>query len=133
MSIEQNKNIMVRFTATSDSSELMELLHPNFVYNQPNGTQNREAFLQHMNYFNTAFSDTFFSVEGQIAEDDMVVTHGTWGGTHSGQFQGLPPTGKQIAINAVLIDRLIDGKIIEHRGLFDMLSMMQQLELVPSS
>lgn len=133
MSTEQNKATMQRFVNLTDDKKILQLLHPDFVANQPNGTQNREAFLQHMNYFNTVFSDTFFTIEGQVAEGDRVVTYGKWSGTHTSDFQGVPPTGKQIAISAVLIDRFEDGKIVEHRGQFDMFSMMQQLDLVPSS
>ena len=133
MSTAQNKATMQQFVNLTDNDKILQLLHADFVANQPSGPQNREAFLQHMNYFNTVFSDTFFTIEGQVAEGDIVVTYGKWGGTHSSSFQGVPPTGKQIAISAVIVDRFEDGKIIEHRGQFDMFSMMQQLELVPSS
>ena len=44
---------------------------------------------------------------------------------------GLPPTGKQIVVSAVIIDRFKDGKSVEHWSLFDSLGMMQQLGLVP--
>ncbi len=136
MSLEQNKAIMRRFVvASSDDnyrSNLEPLLAHDFVLHQADGTQNnQEVFLQHLNYFLTAFRDSYFNVEEQVAEGEMVVTRGVWGGIHSGDFQGLPPTGKQVAINAVLIDRIVDGKIVEHRSLFDMLSMMQQLGVVP--
>lgn len=136
MDNEQNKAIMRRFVvASSDDnyrSNLKPLLAPDFVLHQADGTQhNQEVFLQHLNYFLTAFRDSYFDVEEQVAEGEMVVTRGVWGGIHGGDFQGLPPTGKQVAINAVLIDRIVDGKIVEHRSLFDMLSMMQQLGIVP--
>ena len=132
MSTEQNKATMQQFVNLKDNDEILKLLHPEFVANQPSGKQNRKAFLHHLNFFNTVFSDTLFTIEGQVAEGDTVVTYGKWGGTHSGEFQGKPPTGRQIFVRAVLIDRFEDGKIIEHQGQFDMLSMMQQLELVPS-
>lgn len=134
MSNEQIKAIVRRFveaSVESDQGPMKELLASDFVAHQPGGPQDREAFLQHLRGFLVAFSDSRFSVEEQIAEGDKVMTRATWRATHSGDFQGVRPTGKQIAISAILIERLEDGKIVEHRGLFDQLSMMQQLGLVP--
>ncbi len=134
MTSEQNKALMRSFLEASvagDQAALKELLAPDFVAHLPGGPQNREGFLQFTNMFLVAFSDTHFTVEEQVAEGDKVVTRATWHGIHSGDFQGLPPTGKQIAISAFLIERFKDGKIVEHRGLFDQMSMMQQLGVLP--
>lgn len=134
MTIEQNKAIVGRFleaTVASDQDRLNELLAPDFVAHQPEGPQNRQAFLQHLSTFRMAFSDSRFTVEEQVAEGDKVVTRATWQAVHSGEFQGLRPTGKQIAVSAFFIGRIQDGKIVESRSLFDQLSMIQQLGLIP--
>ena len=134
MTNEQNKAIARRFvedSGTGDEAALKELLAADFVAHQPYGPQNREAFVEHLNGFLMAFSDSQFTVKKQVAEEDTVVTETTWHAVHSGDFQGAPPTGKQIEINAILIERFEDGKIVEHRGLFDRLSLMQQLGLIP--
>jgi steroid delta-isomerase-like uncharacterized protein len=134
MTIEQNKAIVGRFleaTVASDQDRLNKLLAPDFVAHQPEGPQNRQAFLQHLSTFRMAFSDSRFTVEEQIAEGDKVVTRATWQAIHSGEFQSLPPTGKQIEVSAFFIGRIQDGKIVESRSLFDQLSMLQQLGLIP--
>jgi steroid delta-isomerase-like uncharacterized protein len=134
MTTEQNKALMRRFleaSVASDQAALKELLAPDFVAHLPGGPQNREGFLQHINLFALAFSDAHFAVEDFIAEGDKVMARGIWRGIHSGDFQGLRPTGKQIAIGAIIIERIQDGKTVEHWSLFDQLSMMQQLGLIP--
>lgn len=134
MSLKQNKNLARRFmeiSGANDQANLKELLAKDFVAHQTYTTQNREEFLQHLYSFSEAFSGSHFAMEEQIAEGDKVMTRATWHVTHSGEFQGLPPTGKQIAISAVLIQRIREGKIVEHWGLFDQLTMMQQLGAVP--
>ena len=70
-------------------------------------------------------------MQEQVAEGDTVVTRAIWHAVHTGDFQGVPPTGKQIAIRAVLFLRFEDSKIAEYRGLFDQMGMMQQLGLIP--
>ncbi len=49
-----------------------------------------------------------------------------------GDFQGLPPTGKQVVISAIAIERIKDGQIVERRVQGDWLGMMQQLGLMPA-
>lgn len=131
MSVEENKTIMRRFANTTDLEAVRKLLAPEFVLHQDDGSKNTEEFLQHLSVFYTAFSDKHFEIKEQVAEGDKVVTRGVWSAVHSAEFQGLPPSGKPIAINAVLFDRLEEGRIAEHRSQFDMLTMMQQLGLVP--
>jgi steroid delta-isomerase-like uncharacterized protein len=134
MTIEQNKTFMRRFveaSIASDPTSYEELLAPDFVAHLLGGPQNREAFLQHNNFFNTAFSSRQMIVEDLIAEGDKVMARLTWKGVHSGDFQSLPPTGNQIVISAFIVERIKDGKTVEHWSLFDQRSMLQQLGLIP--
>lgn len=134
MSTEENKALMRRFLEASTASDptiYRELMAPDFVAHIPSGPANREAYLQHNAFFNVAFSDPQFAVEDLTAEGDKVVARVTWRGIHSGDFMGLPPTGKQIAIGAVITERFKDGKSVEHWSLFDQMSMMRQLGLLP--
>ena len=134
MSTEQNKALIRRFNDASvinDRDSLETLLAEDFVIHQAGGKGNREAYLQHLSFYAAAFSDATFDADEQIAEGDRVVTRGTFSATHSGDFQGLPPSGKRFAIDAVIFDRIVDGKIVEHRSQFDTLSMMQQLGIIP--
>jgi steroid delta-isomerase-like uncharacterized protein len=134
MTTGQNKAIVRRFieaSIASDPAPLKELLAADFVAYIPTGAADREAFVKHNNVFVEAFSGKEIVVEDLIAEEDKVVVRATWKGTHSGTFQGIPPTGKQISIGATLFERLKDGKLVEHRSLFDSLAMMQQLGLIP--
>jgi steroid delta-isomerase-like uncharacterized protein len=135
MDSEENKAVARRFVKASVASDLdpMEaLLAPGFVAHEADGPQDREAFLQHLRGFLVPFSDIHFEAEEQVAEGDKVVTRATWSATHTGDFQGLPATGNEVSIGAILIERVQDGKIVEHRGLFDTLSLMQQLGAVPA-
>ncbi len=134
MATEENKALMKRFLEASvdlDEASLKALLAPDFVAHIPGGPANRDAFVQHNYRFVAAFSDRQFEVEDLVAEGDKVVARAVWRGTHTGDFMGLPATGKQLAVSAVITERIRDGKSIEHWSLFDTLGMMQQLGLVP--
>lgn len=63
-----------------------------------------------------------------IAEGDKVVTRGIFIGTHKGELMGVLPTGRKIQFSVVHIDRIADGKVIQHWGQADLFSVMQQLQ-----
>ena len=80
----------------------------------------------------TAFPDWRSTPEELVAEGDRVVERWTGRGTHRGAFQGIPATGKQVAVPGVVFYRIEGGRIAEFRGSFDMLSMLQQLGAGPA-
>ena len=88
-----------------------------------------DAFKQTIIGVKTAFPDVHFTVHDVIAEGDKVVRHFTQHGTHTGELTwwNLPPTGKEISVTGIMIDRIEDGKIAERWLNMDMLGMMQQL------
>jgi predicted ester cyclase len=69
--------------------------------------------------------------EDQIAQGDRVVTRWTAHARHMGEFQGVPPTGRQVTMTGIDIDRLANGKVVECWPMMDELSVLQQLGVVP--
>jgi steroid delta-isomerase-like uncharacterized protein len=78
------------------------------------------------------FPDIVVTVEEVITEGDHVVTRNTWWGTHLGEFNGIPATGRQVEIRGMVIWRIVNGLIAERRALIDTLSLLQQLGVLPS-
>jgi steroid delta-isomerase-like uncharacterized protein len=84
------------------------------------------------NMLRTAFPDLHFEIEELIAEGDTVAGRLTMSGTHKGPLMGMPPTGRSMRQAHMHFVRFRDGKAIEHWGVRDDLSMMQQLGAMPS-
>jgi predicted ester cyclase len=53
-------------------------------------------------------------------------------GTHLGDLQGVPPTGKRVEAPGSVFYRIVGGKIVEFRGQLDVMSLMQQLGVIPT-
>jgi steroid delta-isomerase-like uncharacterized protein len=87
---------------------------------------------QWLTTFAAAFPDGHQVIEDVIAEEDRVVARTTFNGTHKGDMQGIPATGKSVSIPSITIFRLDNGKIAEGWLVNDNLGMMQQLGVVPS-
>jgi predicted ester cyclase len=79
-----------------------------------------------------AFPDMQATIEDQIAEGDMVVTRWTARGTHQGELMGIPPSGIAVAVTAIVIDRIVGGKIAETWTSYDALGLLQQIGAVPA-
>jgi predicted ester cyclase len=78
-----------------------------------------------------AFPDFRMDMEDIIVEGDKVCWRHRMTGRNTGEFMGMPPTGKSIDINGFDMLRMVDDKAAEHWGVNDGLKMMQQLGLVP--
>lgn len=79
----------------------------------------------------SAFPDLDFSIEEQISESDKVASRFEWTGTHTGQFLGVPATGRKVRVWGIVIDRLEEGRIKETRIIMDTLGLMMHLGVFP--
>jgi steroid delta-isomerase-like uncharacterized protein len=134
---EQNKAIVRRNYETADKNDLTtfsEQLAPDIAVHMPGmpGPLNREALIQMMNVMFSGLTQRQHVFEDQIAEGDKVVTRLTLHAVHTGEFQGMPATGKQIVVSQTAIHRIEDSKIAEVWVSSDDISMMKQLGLMPS-
>ncbi len=62
-----------------------------------------------------------------VAEGKWVVTRVTARGTQKGVWLGMRPTGKKVKITAVNIDRVVDGRIVEHGGAANLLEPLLEI------
>jgi steroid delta-isomerase-like uncharacterized protein len=95
-------------------------------------TNSREGHKQFFASLRRAFPDLQIKIEDQIAEGDKVVTRWTAGGTHKGEFAGIPPTGRRVVMAGIDIDRIANGKLVECWTKSDDLGMLQQLGAIPT-
>lgn len=91
------------------------------------------AWAGFMSTFTTAFPDSHISINSCITEGDLVATRWTLTGTHQGEFQGVPPTGRAVKFTGIEYNRVVDGRIAEHWSMFDNLALLQQLGVLPAS
>jgi len=77
-----------------------------------------------------AFPDLHYTIEDVIVTGDAVAIRTTMTGTHEGDFFGIPPTGKKIKVMQIQIERIKDGRIVEHWRVTDELSLMRQIGAV---
>ncbi len=135
MSLEQNKAIVLKFYEAFDQQDIeqgLKLMSADIIARglDRNPLQGYDAVMQYEAMMFVAFPDGRHILEKAIAEGDKVVTRGIFKGTHQGELMGIPPTGKQVTFSVVHIDRIENGKIVEHWGQGDVQELMQQLGIL---
>ena len=79
--------------------------------------------------FVSGFPDAKIVIDDLLAVEDKVILRGKFTGTHKGEFNKIPPTGKKIDLSFIAIIKFKDGKNIEEWVEMDTVKMMKQLEL----
>ena len=137
MSIQENKVISRRTFEEIWNQGKLEAIEELYDADQvshglgmevPPGTAGIKQFIS---IYRTAYPDTHFTVEDQVAEGDKVATRWTATGTHRGELMGIAPTGKRVTVTGIAITRVTNGKIVETWNNFDALGQLQQLGVIP--
>ena len=134
---EQNKEIILNTHEAwnkVDIEALKEIYSPDYVWHfAGEGKLSLEDLIEDLKWEITAYPDRTFSTEDLISKGDKVVSRYIYRGTHEGDREGFPATGKKVEMEGIIIDRIENGKIVEDREEFDSLGLMQQLgmELKP--
>ena len=78
-----------------------------------------------------AFPDITSSEDDLIADGNKVVTRRTLRGTHTGEFMGMAPTGKEVTFGGAWLAHLSNGKLTEQWVYFDAVGLLRQLGALP--
>ncbi|HET7479814.1 MAG TPA: ester cyclase, partial [Rubrobacteraceae bacterium] len=103
MSQEENKAVIRRFLEEvfggGDLELVDELFAPDYVLHDPavpGEVRGPDGIRQYVDMYRSAYPDTHFTIEDQLAEDDEVVTRWTGQGTQEGVLMGIAPTGTRV-------------------------------------
>jgi steroid delta-isomerase-like uncharacterized protein len=138
MSLEQNKAVVRRLYEEANDQARFDLLDELVAEDAtihtpaPIDARGREGFRQLLGFFRAAFPIQHTEIHTLLAQGDLVVAHHTHYATNTGTFMGMPPTGREIVVQGIEIFRLADGRIAEFWHHDDMLSLFQQLGIVPA-
>ena len=133
---EENKAFFQQFIDAMNAKDVTivdRLMSADFVdHNLPPGqAPGPQGMKDMMSMFFAAFPDLKSTIDLLLAEGDFVTGHMTTEGTHTGDFMGMPATGKKVSFSEVHTVRIANGKATEHWGVADSMAMMQQLGAIP--
>lgn len=110
-----------------------ELYSPDLVHSDPHNPQaDLVGYRAKIAMLLGAFPDLHLEYQDFTCEADRVFGRYTLSATHQGEFEGIPPTGKQVQVSGMDMLRFKEGKVVEHRTELDMLGFMRQLGAIPT-
>ena len=139
MSTEATKAVVHRFFEELINQGQLEVAdeiytadYANYLPGAPEPLRGAEAEKAYVAAWRGAFPDAVMTIEQLVVDGDTAAVRSTFRGTQRGEFNGIPPTGKAATMAVANFLRVRDGKIAENRPIFDALSLMQQLGVVPA-
>jgi len=138
--VEQQNEALVRNVfdrlSKGDEAVYQEMYAPEYGWYFP--TLNPKALTREeeagfVKLARVGFPDIRWDIIEMVASGDAVVVRFVVSGTHTGEYQGLLPTGIKVEAGGIWMARIKNGKLVEVREEFDLLGFMQQLgmELKP--
>jgi steroid delta-isomerase-like uncharacterized protein len=88
-----------------------------------------EAWTQFVAGLLAAFPDLHFTIEEQVGSGDRIAFRWHATGTHTGPLGAVPPTGRRVALDGLIVDHLLDGRVVERWEQWDQPGMLAQLGL----
>jgi steroid delta-isomerase-like uncharacterized protein len=141
MTPKQNKEVVERYLQRAwgdgDWATAEEIVDENIIFHDqvregdlPPG---RDGLRTAMERISQGIPDFVMEIHEMVAEGDIVVIRWSATGTHAGDFNGFPATGRVVTLDAISIVRMKDGHIVEGWQEADRLGLGQQLGMVPKS
>lgn len=88
---------------------------------------------QHMIDVRKTYPDLKLTVTRQYCDGDYVISEIVMQGTHQGEWLGMKSSGKKLCITGVNIDKVIDGKIVEHGGAANTFEALFEAKIIQPS
>jgi predicted ester cyclase len=137
LAIEEAQAIIDNFLKFRNEGNLAaadKVMHPDCVIRYPNLPEKivgLEAYKEYDRMTRLSFPDFKMVIDDFFVKDDKIVSYWTLDATNTGPLATplgeLPPTNNKVHVSGIAISRVVDGKIIEDVGYFNMLEMMLQL------
>jgi len=133
MSTEENKALIRRYydevLNTGRVDDIQQFIAPDYseIHDSKRYAVGIEGARAHVLGVRATYRDFRISIDRQIAEGDWVATCITACGVHEGEWLGIKPTGKAVTFTAVNVDRVVDGRIVEHGGAANLLGQLLEI------
>ncbi len=120
--LENNKKFIMKF--------VMEMVRNNGSEETVRKYSTNEDYIRGVLTFRKGFPDYTIFIEDITAEGDMVVIHGVIRGTHTGDFNGFPPSNKKIEVPIIGKYRIVNNMIVEAWPLADQMKLLGQIGVI---
>ena len=137
MSENQNRAILQRgaeaFNTRGNRADWIEIHDPSVIaYGLGPEPLDHDGLKQFYSALWAGFPDLNITIEDLVAEGEKVAWRLTARGTHTGEFRGVPATGRSVKFDAHYFFEFRNGKIVKRWTNLDRLGLLTQLGAIPA-
>ena len=121
---------MLQAWKARDWDGIRDVLHLDYIFIGPDGERVAgvdAGLVAGWSSFAESFPDGEYEIKGVYVDRDTIVTEFRLTATHTGDFEGIAPTGNGVDIEFCNVIHLRDGKVIAERDYLDTHGLLQQL------
>jgi len=133
MAQDDNPNLILmsefaqQIFVNKDFTNLNQYMHEDYIQHNAFVEQGSDGFKAFFTNWFSAIPDFHYTLNNIVADDQFIWVYGTYSGTHSNEWLGIPATDAAYQFDAVDIFRVEAGKLAEHWDVMDLLSLFKQL------
>ncbi|MFC5931244.1 ester cyclase [Cryobacterium melibiosiphilum] len=134
--LEKVVTAWVRAWAHGETRAFEEIVADSYVRHSKTGQEQLDVVIRQIETSHTAFSDFTVKILHAVEDDQWIAIHWQSTGTHTGEYMGVPPTGRTVAVSGAAFIKHANGKILEETTVWDpreLLSAMKIMHLGTSS
>jgi predicted ester cyclase len=120
--LERNKKFILSYSMAMNEVGLTKEKMLEFTDN--------ESYIQMVMNYRSAFPDYSIYFEDMTSENDFVIVHGIFRGTHKGEIFGIPATFRKVEFPMMVKYQVLDNKIINAWPMFDQMILFEQLGVI---
>jgi steroid delta-isomerase-like uncharacterized protein len=132
LDLEERKEIVRRCVALwydeARRENLRALLAPDYVHHSANGDLDAEQLIGQLAYLAAAFTDVEYEIVHVVGEEEIIAAFVHVRMTHTGDFAGIPPTGRRVSTSGATFFHVRDGLLVEDWDAWGLLSLVRQLQ-----
>lgn len=114
-----------------DVSSISDVVPESFVHKTPPApggeARGHDGVEQFMRQISSAFSDLQIEIVDTLTSGDRAMIEAKFNMTHTGEFNGIPPTGREVEIQSLGKVRVADGELQEYVEYINLQELLEQL------
>lgn len=128
--LDKVANGWVRAWGEGDTDAFKDILADDYVRHSKSRDEHIEDVMKQIEASREAFTDFTVEIINAVEDSDMIAIHWKSVGKHTGEFMGVPPTGRTVEVSGAAFIKHRDGKIYEETTVWDPRELLSSMNIL---
>lgn len=128
--LEKVGQAWLRAWCAGETKAFEDIVAPNYVRHSKTADENLDDVIKQIEASHGAFTEFNVEILNAVEDDESIAIHWQGGGMHTGEFMGVPPTGRKVVVSGAAFIKHADGKILEETTIWDPRELLTSMKIV---